>query len=100
MIVGDDPVDRPAPSVPPLPHNPMEILRNSVRDYDVDSIRRYLAQSLGLYDPPETTAVAANRVLETVDLDGVVKWINSERCKNIITLAGAGISTCKYYLNP
>jgi len=35
------------------------------------------------------------KVLEKPDFDSVVKYIKSDRCKNIITLAGAGISTCK-----
>lgn len=86
---GDDPVDRPVPDVPP---NPIESLGARLRDLDVDSIRRYLAQKLGFYEPPETAA-PTDQVLEEVSLDGVVKWIQSERCKNIITLAGAGIST-------
>uniref|UniRef100_A0A2A4K008 Uncharacterized protein n=1 Tax=Heliothis virescens TaxID=7102 RepID=A0A2A4K008_HELVI len=89
---GDDPVDRPVPDVPP---NPIDSLGARLRDLDVDSIRRYLAQKLGFYEPPETAA-PTDQVLEEVSLDGIVKWIQSERCKNIITLAGAGISTCKY----
>jgi len=35
------------------------------------------------------------KVLEKPDFDSVVKYMKSDRCKNIITLAGAGISTCK-----
>ncbi|KAJ8713878.1 hypothetical protein PYW08_007498 [Mythimna loreyi] len=89
---GDDPVDRPAPSVPPVPPNPMESIGARIRDLDVDSIRRYLAQKLGFYEAPEAVA-PPDQVLEEVNLDGIVKWIKSERCKNIITLAGAGIST-------
>lgn len=95
MIVGDDPVDRPVSSVHPVPPNPMESIGARIRDLDVDSIRRYLAQKLGFYEAPEAAA-PPSQVLEEVNLDGVVKWIKSERCKNIITLAGAGISTCKY----
>lgn len=93
MIVGDDPVDSPVPSVPP---NPIESLGARIRDLDVDSIRRYLAQKLGFYEPSEPPTAPVEQVLDEVNLDGIVKWIKSERCKNIITLAGAGISTCKY----
>ncbi|KAF9419341.1 hypothetical protein HW555_004105 [Spodoptera exigua] len=82
---GDDPVDRSVPSVPP---NPVDSLGARIRDLDVDSIRRYLAQKLGFYEPPETSA-PVDQVLDEVNLDGIVKWIKSERCKNIITLAGA-----------
>lgn len=68
-----------------------------IRDQlDVDSIRRYLAQKLGFYEAPEAAPVQIEKVLSDVSLDGVVGWINSDRCKNVITLAGAGISTCKY----
>jgi len=35
------------------------------------------------------------KVLDKPDFDSVVKYMKSDRCKNIITLAGAGISTCK-----
>ena len=94
MIVGDDHKDRPVSSVHPVPSSV-----DPKWDWDVDSIRRYLAQKLGLYEPPEVSLPAPSRqVLEEVSLDGVVKWIQSEQCKNIITLAGAGISTCKYKL--
>lgn len=64
------------------------------RDLDVDSIRRYLAQKLGFYErcePPEQVI----KVLEEVNLDGIVKWMKSEQCQNVITMSGAGISTCK-----
>ena len=36
------------------------------------------------------------QLLEEVSLDGVVQFIQSGKCKNIVTLAGAGISTCEY----
>lgn len=75
-------------SVPPNPNS------SSIRDLEVDSIRRYLAQKLGFYEPPEPT-VPAVKVLDEVSLDGMVKWLKGSRCKNVITLAGAGISTCK-----
>ncbi|XP_072930108.1 NAD-dependent protein deacetylase sirtuin-2-like [Epargyreus clarus] len=82
---GEDPAEG---SVPP---NPIESLGSRIRDLDVDSIRRYLAQKLGFYEPSEPSPV--EKVLDEVNLDGIVKWIKSDRCKNIITLSGAGIST-------
>ncbi|KAM3962494.1 NAD-dependent deacetylase sirtuin 2 homolog [Aphomia sociella] len=85
----DQPLDTTVPTVPP---NPVESLGARIRDLDVDSIRRYLAQKLGFYEPPDSVA-PVEKVLDEVNLDGVVKWIKSDRCKNIITLAGAGIST-------
>ena len=33
--------------------------------------------------------------LEQLDLDGVAKYIADGKCKKIITMAGAGISTCE-----
>lgn len=54
-----------------------------------------MAQKLGFYEATEPPA-PVEKVLDEVNLDGIVKWIKSERCKNIITLSGAGISTCKY----
>lgn len=72
----------------------MESLGARIRDLDVDSIRRYLAQKLGFYEPAEPSS-PAEQVLDEVNLDGIVKWIKSDRCKNVITLSGAGISTGK-----
>ncbi|CAH0400328.1 unnamed protein product [Chilo suppressalis] len=86
---GEEPIDTIGPSVPP---NPIENLGARIRDLDVDSIRRYLAQKLGFYEPAEPSA-PSEKVLDEVTLDGIVKWIKSDRCKNIITLSGAGIST-------
>ena len=34
------------------------------------------------------------KFLDSPDVDGIVKYILSGKCKNIITMAGAGISTC------
>ncbi|CAH2045814.1 unnamed protein product, partial [Iphiclides podalirius] len=81
-----EPTDR---AVPP---NLIESLGARIRDLDVDSIRHYLAQKLGFYEPSEPTS-PVEQVLEEVSLEGIVKWIKSEKCKNIITLSGAGIST-------
>lgn len=91
LFLGINSAEGPAPSIPP---NPVESAESRIRDLDVDSIRRYLAQKLGFYETPESS-VPVNKILDEVNLDGIVKWIKSERCKNIITLAGAGISTCK-----
>lgn len=35
------------------------------------------------------------QVLDEVSVDGIVDYIKKKNCKNIITMAGAGISTCK-----
>ncbi|CAH2234923.1 jg24379 [Pararge aegeria aegeria] len=83
---GDVPLER---GVSP---NPIETMGSRIQDSDVDSIRRYLAQKLGFYEPIKPTT-PVEKVLNEVNLDGVVKWIKSERCQNVITLSGAGIST-------
>ncbi|GBP13394.1 NAD-dependent protein deacetylase sirtuin-2 [Eumeta japonica] len=86
----EDPVED---NVPPNASEPSGSLGSRIRDQlDVDSIRRYLALKLGFYDLTEPSA-PVEKVLDEVTFDGVVKWIKGNRCKNIITLAGAGIST-------
>jgi len=35
------------------------------------------------------------KILDSPDLDSLVRYVLSGKCKNIITMAGAGISTCK-----
>lgn len=37
------------------------------------------------------------QVLDEVNIDGIVDYIKKKNCKNVITMAGAGISTCKCY---
>jgi len=56
---------------------------------ETEFLRQFLKKSLGFADTPE-------KVLETVDFEGIAKYIQSDKCENIITMAGAGISTCKY----
>lgn len=36
------------------------------------------------------------QVLENLSIDGIVDYIKKKDCSKIITMAGAGISTCKY----
>lgn len=39
------------------------------------------------------------QVLENVSTDGIVDYIKTKNCTKIITMAGAGISTCKCIIN-
>ncbi|KAF7280936.1 sirtuin 2 [Rhynchophorus ferrugineus] len=55
----------------------------------VSKIQRELEQKLGLGDDKDDLT----KVLDDVNLDGIVDYIKKKNCKNIITLAGAGIST-------
>ena len=48
------------------------------------------AHLLGEHPPPD-------KVIEDLSLDGIAEYIKSEQVHNIIVMAGAGISTCKYY---
>lgn len=52
-------------------------------------LREYMARALGLRPPPK-------QVLSTVNLEGVAKLILEGKVKKVITMAGAGISTCEY----
>ncbi|VVC91001.1 unnamed protein product [Leptidea sinapis] len=75
----------------PVPPNPIESLASRIGDLDVNSIRRCLVEKLGL--EPTEASTSVEKVLDDVSLDGIVKWIKSVRCQNIITMSGAGIST-------
>ena len=51
-------------------------------------LRKYLARSLGIsMEPPPVC------LLEELTLEGIAKYIASDKCHKIITMAGAGIST-------
>lgn len=64
-------------------------------DGPVETVRRFLQQTLGLGILENLNKVKGppKVVLEEASLDGIVKYITSHNCKNIITMAGAGIST-------
>uniref|UniRef100_A0A669ED09 NAD-dependent protein deacetylase n=1 Tax=Oreochromis niloticus TaxID=8128 RepID=A0A669ED09_ORENI len=54
-------------------------------DTDMDFLRNLFSSALGLG--------SAEKVLDELTLDGVARYINSGKCKNIICMVGAGIST-------
>lgn len=66
----------------------------------MDRLRRYLAQKLRLVDLPtnEQNNESQQSVLRNLSLDGIVEYIKENANCKIITMAGAGISTCKYIL--
>lgn len=39
------------------------------------------------------------KILDAPDLDNIIRYILSGKCKNIITMAGAGISTCNFCIS-
>ncbi|XP_062494368.1 NAD-dependent protein deacetylase sirtuin-2 isoform X2 [Pezoporus occidentalis] len=56
-------------------------------DSDMELLRSLLSRTLGLGgEKPE-------KVLEELTLEGVSRFLQSERCKNVVCMVGAGIST-------
>ena len=49
-----------------------------------------LMKHLETKDPPK-------QLLSSVDLEGIVQLIKDKKATNIITMAGAGISTCRKF---
>lgn len=68
----------------------------------MEKIRKYLAQKLRLFDSSNNNEQSQNnphKVLRELSIDGIVEYIKEkENCK-IITMAGAGISTCEFFLS-
>lgn len=76
-------------------------------DGAVEMIRKYMAEKLGFLDKKEDNKKKASisdknlrhffililKVLDEVSVDAVVRYIKSGDCKNILVMAGAGIST-------
>lgn len=62
---------------------------------NMDYIQQFFASKLRLFrDDHELSK--DHQVLKTVDLDGIVEHWNNNGFKKIITMVGAGISTCKF----
>uniref|UniRef100_A0A1Q3F385 Putative sirtuin 5 n=1 Tax=Culex tarsalis TaxID=7177 RepID=A0A1Q3F385_CULTA len=63
----------------------------------IERIRQYLSDKLGFYTSAdshdEKDGVQRKRILETVDIDGVIKHWKNGGFKKIVTMVGAGIST-------
>lgn len=60
----------------------------------MSKLREYFARTLGFgleKEKPENV----EKVLEEVSFNGIVNYIKSGKCTNIIAMVGAGISTCK-----
>ncbi|XP_023726162.1 NAD-dependent protein deacetylase sirtuin-2 isoform X3 [Cryptotermes secundus] len=66
----------------------------------VELIRRYFAEKLGFSEDKKEVFQEKVKALTEASVDGVIKYIQERNCKNIITMAGAGISTgCGLYSN-
>ncbi|XP_069995649.1 NAD-dependent protein deacetylase sirtuin-2 [Penaeus vannamei] len=59
----------------------------------MNMLQNFLMSKLHLGSQEEVPKANSNKVLEEVTVEGVVNYIKSGKCKNIITMAGAGIST-------
>jgi len=62
----------------------------------VESVREYLAAKLGIVGDQLKYTDDDQRhpsILSSVDLEGIIDYIKAGKAKNIITMAGAGIST-------
>lgn len=69
--------------------------RNRIME-EMIGIRRYLFEKLHLnFARDETDTRHLPKVLDTVDFDGVMKHWNENKFKKIISMVGAGISTCE-----
>lgn len=71
---------------------------SDIEDSEMERLRRYLVQKLRLVDlsTSNRTDQSQQRILHELSLDGIVKYIKEKPDCKIITMAGAGISTCKY----
>lgn len=62
---------------------------------DLESVREYLAAKLGIRDLKfhDDDDQRHPFVLSSIDVDGIVEYIKEGKAKNVIVMAGAGIST-------
>lgn len=64
----------------------------------MDKVRKLFLQTLNLSGDDkekEEEEVEEEKLLSDLSLDGIVEYIKNGKCKNIIVMAGAGISTGK-----
>ena len=57
----------------------------------MDSLEQRLKDALQITEKPEY-----EQLLPEVTFEGVARYILSDKCKNVVTMAGAGISTCEF----
>lgn len=69
---------------------------SEVEDSEMERLRRYLIQKLRLVDlsTSNQSDQSQQRILRELSLDGIVEYIKEKPDCKIITMAGAGISTC------
>lgn len=62
---------------------------------DIELIQQFFASKLKLFHDDKKTVKKDHQVLKTVDLNGIVEHWKNNGFKKIVTMVGAGISTCK-----
>ncbi|XP_049858280.1 NAD-dependent protein deacetylase sirtuin-2 [Schistocerca gregaria] len=61
--------------------------------WDIERITQYFARKFGFRRDEDELEEPTEKILEESSVDGIIKYIKDSKCKNIITMAGAGIST-------
>lgn len=70
---------------------------SDVEDSGMERLRKYLTQKLRLTDSSsDQSDEKQQKVLRELSLDGIVEYIKQNKNCKIITMAGAGISTCEF----
>ena len=64
----------------------------------MDQLQQLMARALQLGVGGAGRQEGMQQVLEEVTFQGVARFIRSGKCKNIVTMVGAGISTCELSL--
>lgn len=57
----------------------------------MQKITKYLIDKLKI-----TEETSLPQILKELTIDGIVDYVKSDKCKKVIVMAGAGISTCEY----
>jgi hypothetical protein len=61
----------------------------------VEKLREYFLRTLKLDNQKKPEE--SDKILSDISVKGIVDYIKSGKCKNIIAMVGAGISTCELY---
>jgi len=59
---------------------------------EADGLHRWSVSPIG----GDSDGQNSEKVFDPLTLEGLAKYIKSDKCKNIVTMVGAGFSACKY----
>lgn len=62
----------------------------------LDYIQQFFKQKFGFSHHDDADDVDSKRILKSLDFNGLVDHWNKHGFKKIVTMVGAGISTCKF----